>query len=185
MKLLKTKLIKTTLNLILLLTFCLPAFADSEFTLTSPDISEGKTLDISQVYNGFGCEGKNISPELNWENAPEKTKSFAITVYDPDAPTGSGWWHWTAFNIPNTTTKIERGAKLSGDIVQGRTDFGKSEFGGACPPKGDKAHRYIFTIFALDVEKIELDKMAPGALVGFQLNAHAIKKASITAKYGR
>lgn len=160
------------------------------FALTSNDVKHRKVLSNQQVYKGFGCEGENISPDLAWTNAPKETKSFAINVYDPDAPTGSGWWHWTIFNIPNNTTSLERGAsndpkKLPTGAIQGRTDYGTSEFGGACPPTGDKPHRYIFTVYALDTEKLDLDHNSSGALVGYFLNKHALAKASITAKYSR
>lgn len=155
------------------------------FTLKSKTISG--QLGIKQVFNGFGCKGMNISPDLSWENAPKGTKSFAITVYDPDAPTGSGWWHWLAFDIPENKMALETGFgnKNVKNIVQSITDFGKTGFGGACPPKGDKAHKYIFTVYALDTEKLGLDKNANPALVGYYLNMHTISKASIIAYYGR
>ncbi|WP_457592666.1 YbhB/YbcL family Raf kinase inhibitor-like protein [Hydrogenimonas sp.] len=159
------------------------------FTLKSPDISGQLTID--QVYKGFGCSGKNISPELVWSHAPKGTKSFAVTLYDPDAPTGSGWWHWLVFNIPASVHKLPAGAGdpakhlLPKGAVQSRTDFGKPGFGGACPPVGDRAHRYIFTVYALDVEKLPLDADSPPALVGFMLEKHAIAKASLISYYGR
>ncbi len=159
------------------------------FTLKSPDLSGQLTMD--QVYNGFGCSGKNISPELVWSGAPKGTKSFAVTLYDPDAPTGSGWWHWIVFNIPASVHRLPAGAGdpakglLPKGAVQSRTDFGKPGFGGACPPAGDRAHRYIFTVYALDVEKLPLDEKSPPALVGFMLEKHAIAKASLISYYGR
>ena len=162
-----------------------------EFTLSSPQLKPEGTLDMAQVFNGFGCTGKNISPALIWKGAPQETKSFALTVYDPDAPTGSGWWHWLIFNIP---TDINQLAENSGNLesglapkgsVQSRTDFGKSGYGGACPPKGDKPHRYIFTIFALDTDKLPLDANAPGAMVGFYLNSHKLATATITVYFSR
>ena len=147
--------------------------------------------DIDQVYSGFGCTGKNISPQLTWMNAPKNAKSFAITVYDPDAPTGSGWWHWVIFNIPADTAGLvtdagnpQKNLAPKGS-VQSMTDYGKPGFGGACPPQGDKPHRYIFTVFALDVPKLDLDEKANAALVGFMLNGHAIEKASLISYYGR
>ncbi len=160
-----------------------------EFTLSSDQI--GGQLTIEQVFMGFGCVGKNISPELKWSNAPKATKSFAVTVYDPDAPTGSGWWHWVIFNIPADVHELKTGAgdptkKLApAGSVQSMTDYGKPGFGGACPPIGDKPHRYIFTVFALDVPKLDLDEKAGAAYVGFNLNAHAIGKASMLSYYGR
>jgi len=163
----------------------------ANFTLVSSSIKPDSTLTAEHVFNGFGCSGKNISPELQWSNAPEGTKSFAVTVYDPDAPTGSGWWHWLAYNIPATTTKLDAGAgaadgkKLPAGTIQGRTDFGAPGFGGACPPAGDKPHRYIFTVYALKTEKIELPLDVTAANIGFMVNANQIGKASFTAYYGR
>lgn len=162
----------------------------AEFRLTSTDIAEGKALGNKQVFKGFGCEGENISPQLSWSGAPEGTKSFAISVYDPDAPTGSGWWHWTVANLPATTTELPTGAgnpggKLPAGAVQGRTDFGQAGFGGACPPVGDKPHRYHFVVWALKVDKLPLDENASGAMVGYMLNANALGKAQLTATYGR
>lgn len=143
----------------------------------------------NQVFNGFGCTGKNISPELKWKNAPKGTKSFAITMYDPDAPTGSGWWHWVVFDISKGTKKISRDAsktnKFSKGTIQSVTDFGKSGFGGACPPKGSTPHAYITTVHALDVDKLGLDAKASPALVGFKLNFHTIEKSSIVTYYNR
>ena len=153
-------------------------------TLTSKDL-KGQ-LSINEVFNGFGCTGKNISPELSWKDAPEGTKSFALTVYDPDAPTGSGWWHWVVFNIPATTHSFVKGVDLSeSSAVESTTDFGGTGFGGACPPEGDKAHRYIFTIHALDVEKLDLKANANPALAGYYINAHTISKASLISYYNR
>lgn len=157
------------------------------FTLTSSDVKGQFT--IKQEFNGFGCEGENISPELSWRDAPAGTKSFAVTMYDPDAPTGSGWWHWIVYNIPVSASSIASNASALGTLpkgsVEGITSYGSADFGGACPPKGDKAHRYIITLYALDVEKLELPKDATAPLVGFNLNAHAIEKSSIISYYGR
>jgi Raf kinase inhibitor-like YbhB/YbcL family protein len=165
--------------------------AAADFQLSSPAIKPESTLGIDQVFNGFGCTGKNISPELVWSNAPEGTKSFALTVYDPDAPTGSGWWHWVVYNLPVNSTKLVAGAgtadgkKLPSGSLQGRTDFGASGFGGACPPEGDKPHRYIFTLHALKTDKIDVPADATAALIGYMINANRIDKASFTAYYGR
>nr|WP_306458707.1 YbhB/YbcL family Raf kinase inhibitor-like protein [Aliarcobacter vitoriensis] len=171
---------------ILLGVFCCASFIFADnFTLKSSDL-KGQ-LTSKEVFNGFGCVGENISPQLSWENAPKGTKSFAITVYDPDAPTGSGWWHWIVFNIPKDKTSIPSGFGNSDskDAIQSVTDYGKSGFGGACPPVGDKAHKYIFTVHALNVETLGLDKTATPALVGFMLNSHTISKASLISYYGR
>jgi len=141
-------------------------------------------LSLNEVFNGFGCTGKNISPELSWAGAPKGTKSFAVTVYDKDAPTGSGWWHWLVINISKDTHAIKQGTAPKG-ALETLTDFGKSGFGGACPPEGDKAHAYTFTVFALDVEHLDLKENSSPALVGYMLNAHAIEKASLISYYKR
>ncbi len=172
------------------LLFTLPAQAVG-FTLSSPTIKPGSTLTEAQVFNGFGCTGKNISPALSWSGVPAGTKSLAVTVYDPDAPTGSGWWHWVVYNLPAGTSSLPEGAGsadgkgLPAGAAQGRTDFGAAAFGGACPPVGDKPHRYIFTVFALKTDKIELPADATAALVGYMLNANKLGSASFTAKFGR
>jgi Raf kinase inhibitor-like YbhB/YbcL family protein len=161
------------------------------FTLTSPDLPAGKPLPTAQVFNSFGCTGQNISPALSWSGAPAGTKSFAITVYDPDAPTGSGWWHWVVFNIPASVTSLSAGAgdgtspKLPAGAVQSQTDFGAVGFGGACPPQGDKPHRYIFTVHALKVDSLPLDAKAPGAMVGYYLTMNRLGQASFTRTFGR
>ena len=161
------------------------------FELSSPNIKPGSTLTEAYVFNGFGCSGKNTSPALAWKNAPEGTKSYAVTVYDPDAPTGSGWWHWVVYNIPAAATQIAEGAgtvdgaNLPGGAMQGRTDFGTSSFGGACPPKGDKAHKYIFTVYALKIEKLEVPADATAALIGFMIHTNRLGEATFSAKYSR
>lgn len=162
-----------------------------EFHLTSPHMKDGGTLAEEQVSNGFGCSGANVSPALQWSTAPAGTKSFAVTVYDPDAPTGSGWWHWVMFNIPATATGLAKDAgnpsqnATPAGSIQSRTDFGKPGYGGACPPAGDKPHRYIFTIYALKTDKLPLDSDATAAMVGFFLNANKLESTSLTATYGR
>jgi len=167
-----------------------PAFA-ADFSLTSPQLKEGGRLTEAQVFAGFGCEGKNISPALEWKNAPQGVKSFAVTVYDPDAPTGSGWWHWVIFNIPAGVNSLPENAGNPGaglapkESIQSMTDFGKPGFGGACPPKGDKPHRYIFTVHALKVDKLPLEAAAPAAMVGFFLNQNSLGKATLTVHYSR
>jgi Raf kinase inhibitor-like YbhB/YbcL family protein len=170
--------------------FALPAHAAGKFLLKSADVKAGATLTDQQVFNGFGCSGANVSPQLAWENAPAGTRSFVVTVYDPDAPTGSGWWHWVVYNVPATTTALAQGAgsdkaPLPEGAVQGRTDFGAPGFGGACPPVGDKPHRYVFTVYALKVEKLEAAADASPALIGFMTHANSLGSATFTAKYGR
>lgn len=165
-----------------------PAGAAS-FSLSSPDIKPGGTLSTKYVFNSFGCTGQNISPALTWKNAPAAAKSFVLTVYDPDAPTGAGWWHWVMFNIPASVTSLPEGAGTPGKepagAVQSTTDFGSPGFGGACPPQGDKPHRYIFTVYALKTEKLDLPATAMPDLVGFMTHFATIGKASFTARYGR
>ena len=160
--------------------------AAEKFTLASPDIQAGKMLSKNQEFNSFGCNGKNISPELQWKNAPKATRSFAVTVYDPDAPTGSGWWHWLVLNIPASSKGLPAGmkAEASGSL-QTRTDYGVAGFGGACPPKGDKPHRYQFTVYALDVDSLPVTADSMPAFVGFNLHAHTLAKAQLEALYQR
>jgi len=175
---------------------CLAGFAGGsalagDFAITSPSVSEGATIGEKHLFAGFGCTGGNKSPELTWTDAPADTKSFAVIVYDPDAPTGSGWWHWVVFNIPAGTTGLKegagdaKGAMLPPGSVQSVTDFGQPGFGGPCPPAGDKPHRYIFTVHALKLEKLPLEPGASGAMVGFFLGQNTIAKASVTGLYGR
>ena len=163
----------------------------SALTLTSPDFQQGKKIAEDYAFNSFGCTGKNTSPALAWSGAPKNTKSFALTVYDPDAPTGSGFWHWVVFDISPDTTSLAKGA---GDpksdaapkgAIQVRSDWGVPGYGGPCPPKGDKPHHYIFTIYAVDVDKLDADENATAAVVGFYLHYHTLAKASLTALYGR
>ncbi len=173
----------------LAVTLVSPVLADEPFTLTSPDIAEGQQLDNTFILNGFGCEGDNISPALAWNNAPEGTRSFVVSVYDPDAPTGSGWWHWVVFDIPANVTALDQGAgsvggKMPESAIQSRTDFGSTGFGGACPPPGE-VHRYKFTVHALGVDSLGLDENASAAMVGFMTGANSLGSAEITAVYTR
>jgi Raf kinase inhibitor-like YbhB/YbcL family protein len=161
------------------------AQAPAAFKLTSSDLKG--TFQTSQIYNGFGCTGGNVSPQLSWSGAPAGTKSFALTMFDPDAPTGSGWWHWVVVNIPASATQLAAGASgksLPAGSLETRTDFGKPGYGGPCPPPG-LAHRYIFTIYALKVDKLDLDAQSSGAMAGFMTNQNALAKATFTAPYGR
>ena len=151
------------------------------FILTSNDIADGETLPDAQV-QALG----NTSPHLAWSGVPEGTKSFAITCFDPDAPTGSGFWHWTLANIPAHITQLATGASSTGlpaGSVEGRTDYGPCGFGGAAPPPGHGPHRYIFTVFAVDVDRLDVTADSSGAVFGFNLHFHAIEKASITTTY--
>ena len=166
------------------------AMSVRKFTLTSSDVHQGKTVPDANVFNGMGCTGQNISPALAWGDPPAGTKSFALTVYDPDAPTGSGWWHWVVYNIPASTMSLPAGAGdasknlLPSGAVQGNTDFGAPGYGGPCPPKGSKVHHYHFTVFALKVDKLDLPTSATAAYVGFNLNANALAKAELNPPVG-
>lgn len=161
------------------------------FTLTSPDIADGSTIAQSFEFDGFGCSGRNQSPVLRWSGAPEGTKGFAVNVYDPDAPTGSGFWHWYVIDLPASVSELpanagaKGGAHLPAGARQIRNDYGQYAWGGMCPPPGDKPHRYIFTVHALSVERIDVPDDAPAALAGFMVNALTLAKASFTATYGR
>jgi Raf kinase inhibitor-like YbhB/YbcL family protein len=163
----------------------------AELSIELPAIKPGGTLSDAQVFNGFGCSGKNVSPAVKWSGVPTGTRSFAVTLYDPDAPTGSGWWHWLVYDIPASATGLPEhagdadGKLLPPGAVQGRTDFGTNGFGGACPPPGDKPHRYIFTVYALKTDKIDVPAGAPAAMIGYMLNANQLGKSSFTAHYGR
>lgn len=151
------------------------------FTLTSNDITDGGVLPDAQVK----AEG-NTSPHLAWSGAPEGTRSYAVHCFDPDAPTGSGFWHWTVANIPADVSELATGASSAGlpkGAVEGRTDFGEPGFGGAAPPAGHGPHRYVFTVFAVDVETLDVTAENSGAVFGFNLFFHTLAKASITATY--
>jgi Raf kinase inhibitor-like YbhB/YbcL family protein len=167
------------------------AGAQGTFKLTSKEIPANSTIANAQVFNGFGCSGQNISPSLAWTGAPAGTKSFALTMYDPDAPTGSGWWHWVVYNIPASAKAIPAGAGdpkkpgMPAGAVQGNTDFGTPGYGGPCPPAGDKPHRYVFTLYALKVDKLDIPPGATAAMVGFNIHANMLGSATFTATYGR
>lgn len=160
-----------------------------ELSSPDPDMKMGHPMAKAQEYKGFGCSGDNLSPELEWKNVPAGTRSFAVTVFDPDAPTGSGWWHWVVYNIPATATGLPAGigtkAKLPGGAKQGRNDYGEHSFGGACPPVGDRPHHYIFTVHALKVDKINVPEDASAALIGFNIISNRIGLAKLTTTYSR
>jgi Raf kinase inhibitor-like YbhB/YbcL family protein len=164
----------------------------SSFSLRSSDIKTGSTIASEFVFNSFGCSGKNISPTLSWSGAPKNTKSFALIVHDPDAQTGvGGFTHWIAYNIPANTSSIAQGAgTVDGKLLptgatQSATSFGTSGWGGPCPPAGEKPHHYVFTLYALKTEKLELPASASQAFVGFNIVSNTIAKTSFTALYGR
>jgi Raf kinase inhibitor-like YbhB/YbcL family protein len=165
--------------------------APNKFTVTSPDVHPGQKIPNQFAFNGMGCTGTNTSPALSWSGAPAKTKSFAVTMYDPDAPTGSGWWHWVVYNIPASVTKLEAGAGdaskhlLPAGAVQGDNDAGTPGYMGPCPPVGDTPHHYHITVIALDTDKIVAPANATAAYVGFNLHAHTLAKTEMTALYSR
>ena len=155
------------------------------FLLTSPDIADHSAITAPYVFPA--CGGKNLSPQLHWSGAPAGTKSYAITVYDPDAPTGSGWWHWLIYNIPESTTGLPRGASrgkaLPPGAVEGPNDFSQVGYDGPCPPAGSGAHHYVFTIYALKVERITLNANASSAMIGFNLHANMLAQSSFTGTF--
>lgn len=161
------------------------AHAD-EFKLKSTDIAHGVFMKNTFEFQGFGCSGENKSPQLSWSGAPAGTQAYAIMAYDPDAPTGSGWWHWQVVNIPAEVTSIPSGnGKLDDkDVIDVSNDYGQKGFGGACPPQGHGAHRYQFTVYALS-KKLELPADASGALTGYMVKAHSLASSTIEALYKR
>ncbi len=162
------------------------------FDLSSADIKPNGTIPDKYVYNEFGCKGENVSPAVAWRAAPPGTRSFALLVHDPDAPSGgAGWWHWVVYNLPPTAMSLPQGAgsvdgsRLPAGAVQQKTDFGTPAWGGPCPPAGDKPHHYHFTVYALKVDKLDVPEGASASLVGFMVNANAIGQASFIGRYGR
>lgn len=164
------------------------AASAQDFELTSTSLSEGQQLSLSLVFKGFGCEGGNRSPQLAWSGAPAGTKSFAVTAYDPDAPTGSGWWHWNVVNIPASIVSLQEGASGQETMPKAAqeltNDYGAKGFGGACPPPGE-VHRYVFTVHALSTERLDLPENSSNALAGYMIGANTLAKAHITAVYNR
>ncbi|SDJ81090.1 phospholipid-binding protein, PBP family [Microbulbifer yueqingensis] len=159
-----------------------------DLTLSSESLQQGERMPMAHVYHG--CGGDNISPPLSWSGAPEGTRSYALMVHDPDAPTGSGWWHWVIFNIPADVTSLEAGAGelkngLVPEAIQVRNDYGAPGYGGACPPKGHGKHRYQFRLYALGVEQLPLDENATPAQVGFQINANKLAEAELEVTWSR
>ncbi len=180
---------KTNFILGIILAFSTTVFAQSTFTLSSTDL--GGEATINEEFNGFGCVGKNQSPQLSWKNAPEGTKSFAITMYDPDAPTGSGWWHWVVFDIPADVNELVSNAGnvalnlAPKDAIQSITDYGANGYGGPCPPEGHGLHQYIITVHALKTDKLGLKANTNPAVVGYYLWNNTLAKASLVTYYQR
>ena len=157
------------------------------FHVASAALDDGDTLPLAQVYKGSGCNGGNRSPALAWSGAPEGTRSYAVTMFDPDAPTGHGWWHWLAYDLPARTTSLPEnaGAALPDGARQARNDFGSIGYGGACPPAGAKPHRYVITVYALPVARLAVPASASAAQVDAALERDALAKARLTLRYGR
>ena len=159
------------------------------FSLTSNTLGGNATK--MEEFNGFGCTGENQSPQLSWSNAPEGTKSFAITMYDPDAPTGSGWWHWVVFDIPADINTIAKGAGsiesnlMPENAIQSITNYGAPGYGGPCPPENHGIHKYEITVHALKVDKLGLDANTNPAIVGYYIWNNTLSKASIVSYYER
>lgn len=178
---------KLSLILAMSAIFSTSTFAQKTFTLSSKDLG-GETTKI-QEFNGFGCSGENQSPQLSWKNAPEGTKSFAVTMYDPDAPTGSGFWHWVVVDIPANVSELVTNAGTKNLVpkgaIQSVTDYGIKRFGGPCPPVGHGFHQYIITVYALKIDKLGTDDNTNPAVVGFNLWNQTLAKASIVAYYKR
>jgi Raf kinase inhibitor-like YbhB/YbcL family protein len=162
------------------------------FIISSNSFKDGDFLGLAHVgslEHGFGCNGGNQSPHLKWTTAPAGTKSFAVTCFDPDAPTGSGFWHWLVINIPPDVTELalDAGGKnrpLPKGALQTRTDYGFAGYGGPCPPQGDPAHHYLFTVFAVN-DLLSAKEDTPAAQIGFQLHYKTLEKATLVGLYKR
>jgi Raf kinase inhibitor-like YbhB/YbcL family protein len=161
------------------------------FHVASAALDDGDTLPLAQVYKGSGCNGGNRSPALAWSGAPEGTRSYAVTMFDPDAPTGHGWWHWLAYDLPARTTSLPEdagranGAALPAGARQARNDFGAIGYGGACPPASDKPHRYILTVYALPAAQLAVPASASATQLDATLKRDALASSRLTLKYGR
>ncbi|MEM7540813.1 MAG: YbhB/YbcL family Raf kinase inhibitor-like protein [Pseudomonadota bacterium] len=162
--------------------------------LTSDDFSDGEMLGIDHVLSeafGFGCAGGNLSPHLKWDGVPNGTESFAVTCFDPDAPTGSGFWHWVVANIPADVRELAKGAgdpqggKMPAGALEVRTDFSAPGYGGPCPPEGLNVHRYIFSVHAVGMKELPVTADTSAAIVGFYLNFNTLDKSSLIGLYKR
>ena len=165
------------------------AAAASRLSLQSPDMAPQAAIALAHVYDASGCHGGNISPALSWSHSPAGTRSFAVLMFDPDAP-GGGWWHWAAFDIPAGVTSLAAGAGdptrhlLPAGAIQARNDFGSPGYGGPCPPPGPP-HHYRLTLYALRVATLGLGADATAAQVAAKARANAVAEAEIVGLYGR
>jgi Raf kinase inhibitor-like YbhB/YbcL family protein len=161
----------------------------NNFTLTSSSLNTDQLIPNEFVFDGMGCRGNNLSPSLEWQNPPAATKSFAVMVHDPDAPRPGGWWHWAVINIPSQVTHLEEGASgsdsLAREALELTTDFNQNRYGGPCPPQGDKAHRYVFSVYALKVGKIEVPPSQKASQIIENLEQESLAKATLIVKYQR
>ncbi len=158
-----------------------------ELRVTSATFEAGGSIPRRVALSG--CGGENVSPQLAWTGAPAETRSFALTCFDPDAPTGCGFWHWVVADIPASVTSLEEGAATKGlprGTVQGMTDYGTAAWGGPCPPPGDAPHRYIFTVYALDIPSIQgASPSMSGARLVFSMRGHLLAKGHVEGRFGR
>src|ERR1700677_5215000 len=160
------------------------------FALRSDNVADGEMMTSNQLFSGFGMTGKNISPSLSWSGFPESAASFAVTCFDPDAPTGSGFWHWVVLDIPASVTELNKNAAGTGGdgLPEGafhvRNDYGAKDFGGAAPPAGDPPHRYVFAVHALDVDTLGVDAEFSPAVAGFNLRSHTIARGLLIPVFG-
>ncbi len=155
------------------------------FSLTSRDLTDGGAMPLDHVHTSAG--GQNISPHLEWSAAPPQTQAFAVTCFDPDAPTGCGYWHWSVMDVPGHVTELARGIG-AGDAslpwgAHALTDFGTAEYGGAAPPAGDHAHRYMFVVHAVDVPSLGVPAGGSPVRVAFTLAFHTLARARLTVTF--
>jgi hypothetical protein len=151
------------------------------FVLASNDVSDGEPMDIRFTHPSIG--GKNLSPHLAWSGFPEQTRSFVVSCLDPDAPTGSGFWHWVLVDVPAATTELGTGASPPPGAFCVRSDFGELGYGGPAPPAGDRPHRYIFVVHAVDVDHLPVTADTSPAVVGFNLAFHSLARAVLRPTY--
>jgi hypothetical protein len=180
--------LKNALGLVQALLIALPCHA-GDFVLASPEIPRNGVIPRQFEFDGFGCRASSGSPALKWENPPEGARSYAITVFDADAPTGSGWWHWVVVNIPSHVSSLSpdsgRTFKLPPGAMHIRNDFGERGWGGVCPGRGERPHRYVFSVHAIKLDRLPLTPDATAAMASFMINANSLGKASFVATYAR